>query len=60
MDSLLKTIFHISNISLNIPSNADCETNEIKGMKIHNPAQSSLDALNEESTASSILIFKAS
>ena len=43
IDTLLRTIFHISDISLTIPSNSNCKINEIKGMKYHNSAQSSLD-----------------
>ena len=44
IDSLLRTIFHISDISVTIPSNSDCKINKIKGMKPCNSAQSSLDA----------------
>ena len=56
IDYFLRTIFHISDISLNIPSNANCKTNKIKGMKFCNSAQSSLNAQqvtsNEEPIAS--------
>ena len=41
--TLLRTIFHISDIGLKFLSNTNCEINEIKGMKPHNSAQSSLD-----------------
>ena len=34
---------HINNISLTFPSNVNCKTNKIKGMRFHSSAQSSLD-----------------
>ena len=44
----LRTLTHISNMNLRILSNANCKTNEIKGMKSHNSAQSSLDDLTDQ------------
>ena len=43
IDTLLRTIFHISNIRLKFLSNTNCKSNEIKGMKPCNSSQSSLD-----------------
>ena len=50
IDTFLRTLFHISEFSLTIPRNSEfhCETNEIKSMKFHNSAQSSLDAQQED------------
>ena len=48
IDTLLKTTFHLSNISLKFLSNTDCESNKIKGMKPCNSAQSSLDDPTEQ------------
>ena len=46
-DTLLRTIVHISDISLTIPCHSDYKINETKGMKSHNSAQSSLDAQDD-------------
>ena len=43
IDTLLRIIFHVSNISLTNISNPSCKINKIKGMKPHNSAQSSWD-----------------
>ena len=48
IDCLLGTTFHISDIGLIYHSNIGYETNEIKGMKFHNSAQFSLDALTTD------------
>ena len=47
IDTLLRTIFHISSNSLKFLSSMDCEFNEIKGIRPSNCAQSSLDAQDE-------------
>ena len=47
IDTLLRTIVHISDICLTIPNNNDYKMNEIKGIKSHNSAQSSLDAQHD-------------